>query len=298
MYKELLPIIRCPKCNSAFRLEALLIETDEIVEGFLVCNEGHKYSIHKGVVDFCSNEQGLANQWSESYKETDYETYDRQIEEMKTDVEKYQQQMMIDRFVVELSDMKHGTVVDIASGRGMLITKLAAHLNNPVNLIATDLSFEVLMYDRFKLKKINPSLRANYVACDATALPFIKNCADFTISFYGIANMLGIVENGICEAERITKHGGKLLNASMVVEKDSKGITLVKQICLENGAPGAEVIYLQKEATELHRKYFGKVDCQIISEATKDENENKTDLLPYPNEWYAQVIFSCTKAEG
>ncbi len=295
MYKELLPIIRCPKCNSAFQLEALSKEEEEIVEGFLLCKEGHKYAIHRGVVDFCSSEQGLANQWSESYKETDYETYDKQIEEMKTDIEKQQQQIMIDRFLAELSGMKCGTVVDIASGRGMLLTKLAAHLNNPVNLIATDLSFEVLMYDRLKLKKINPSLRANYIACDATALPFVKECADVTVSFYGIANMLGIVERGISESARITKPGGRLLNASMLVKEGSEGIALVKQICLEHTIPGAEEVYLQDTATKLHTRHFDSVHCEIICEAAKDENENKTDLLPYPNEWYAQVIFHCTK---
>ncbi len=295
MYKELLPIIRCPKCNSTFQLEALSKEEEEIVEGFLFCNEGHKYAIHRGVVDFCSNEQGLANQWSESYKETDYETYDKQIEEMKTDIEKQQQQMVIDRFLAELSGIKCGTVVDIASGRGMLLTKLAAHLNNPVNLIATDLSFEVLMYDRLKLKKINPFLRANYIACDATALPFVEECADVTVSFYGIANMLGIVEHGISESARITKPGGKLLNASMLVKEGSAGIALVKQTCLEHNIPGAEEVYLQDTATELHSRHFGSVHCEIICEAVKDENENKTDLLPYPNEWYAQVIFHCMK---
>ncbi len=294
MYTELLSILRCPICGASFRVEASDVSDDEIIEGTLICGENHRYAVRHGVVDFCSEEQGMVNRWSEAYKETDYEALDREIEETKTDIEKQQQQMVIDRFIAELSVMKHGVVVDIASGRGMLITKLAPHLNERVNLIATDLSFEVLKYDRLKLKKANPSLKANYIACDATALPLAAECADVTVSFYGIANMLGIVENGIREAERITKPEGRLLNATLIVKEGSEGIAAVRRVCLEYGIPDAETVYLRNTATELHSRYFGDVCCDIVCEGIK-EDENSTDMLPYCNEWYAEVIFRCKK---
>ena len=295
MYEELLPMLRSPVCGGSFRLECLSASGDEIIDGSLVCDAGHSYAIRYGVVDFCSAEQDLANNWSEAYKETDYDSLDLQIENEKSAEEKRHDRLLLDRIAEETVCLKQGTVVDIASGRGMLLRALAARIDSPINLIATDLSFEVLKYDRLKLKKINPKLRASYIACDASALPLADSCADMTVSFFGIANMLGLVEQGIGEAARITKKGGSLLNASMLIKKASNGFALVKQVCAEHGLAGEEAFYLQEGATALHEKHFDSVVLDTACEGVKDGNENTTDLLPYPNEWYAEVIFKCTE---
>ena len=295
MYQDIQKILCCPICKSSFALEIIEAAGDEIVEGVLTCQHGHRYFVRKGVIDFCSEEQSMANRWSEAYQETDYEEFDAQIESQKSAKEKEQQQKILDFFVDELSQMKDGIIVDVASGRGMLLTKLGAHINEAVSIIATDLSFDVLMYDRLKLKKINPNLRISYIACDATNMPIEASTADAVVSFFGIANMLGIVENGIEEAARILKANGKLLNAFIVINKGSNGFAALKQVCSDNQILGAEDAYLSENVTQMHDSHFGSVVSNIIVEDVREPEENKIDLLPYPGEWFAEIVYRCNK---
>lgn len=291
MYKEILDIMRCPICRTEFTLEEHEIEEGEVIEGTLTCNEGHRYKIHKGIVNLGSEEQSISNQWSEAYKEVDYEELDKKIESMKSHEEKEQQQMVIDRFISELSKVQNGYIVDIASGRGMLLTKLVDHIGNSNNIIATDLSFEVLMYDRIKIKKSNPNIHVNYIACDATSMPLKQGVADITVSYFGIANMFGKVEEGIKEASRITKTNGNFLASYVLIKEASKGYELLKEVCEKNDMIGAETTYIEKNIKELHSKYFQEVSDIVVFQGIREEKENKLDLIPYPGEWFANVIY-------
>ena len=80
-------------------------------------------------------------------------------------------------------------------------------LQGKSQILCTDLSFEVLKYDRLKAKKINPKVKVNYIACDATKLPLKDNSIDTATSFFGIANMLNLTLEGIKEANRVLKNG-------------------------------------------------------------------------------------------
>lgn len=295
MYQDILNVMCCPVCRSGFRLESLELEGDDVTEGSLTCGEGHRYAIRRGVVDFCSKEQTMGNQWSETYKETDYETLDQEIESTKSESEKRQQESVLDAVVSEFSDMEQGLVVDIASGRGMLLTKLARTFKAPVHVLAVDLSFEVLKYDRLKVRKINPDLHVTYLACDATALPLKSGVLDAAVSFFGIANMAGIVDQGLQETARVLKPGGKLINTFVLIKEHSKGYDVLSQVCAENQMTGAEKVYLQEESTRLHGAYFSAADCRIVCEGIKEPMENPVDLLPYPGEWFGYALFKCQK---
>jgi len=295
MYKEIMGILVCPVCKGKFSLEEREMEAEEVVEGSIVCEKAHRYAIHRGVVDFGSQEQDGLNEWSEFLKENNFEELDREVEQQKSVKEKEQQQKHIDSIVKEVAKLENGCIVDIASGRGMLLTQLAKVVKEEVNLIATDLSFDILMYDRMKIKKLNPNVRVNYIACDATAMPLEDGCADMTVSLCGIENMVGIVEAGIKEAARVTNNKGKLLNAYIVVKEDSEGFRVMKKLCEENGMVGAERACLHKEMQKLHSKYFSEVVTHVIVEGIYGEEENKLDLLPYKGEWFSYVTYEGRK---
>ncbi len=289
MYREILGLLVCPICKGKFLLEEREIDEQEVVEGSLVCEKAHRYAIRKGVIDFGSQEQDGFNQWTEFLKENNFEELDREIEQQKSDREKEQQQKHIQSIVDDAMQLEKGCIVDIASGRGMLLTQLAKVVKEEVNLIATDLSFDILMYDRMKIKKINQNAHVNYIACDATAMPLEEGCADMTVSFYGIANMIGIVEEGIREASRVTKKNGKFLNAYLVIKEESEGFKMMKKLCEENDMAGGERACLDAVMQEWYRKYFCQVTTNVIVEGIYDEEENKLDLLPYKGEWFAYV---------
>ena len=295
MYKDILGILRCPICKNCFQLSEQKTEEEEVVEGTLVCGNAHRYAIRRGVIDFCSQEQEGMNQWSELIHNDDYEELDRKVEAEKPEKEREQQQMHLASIAEEAAKLESGYIVDIASGRGMLLTKLVETVKESVHLIATDLSFEILMYDRIKLKKINPKARVSFIACDATAMPLEGGFADMVVSFFGVANMLGIVEKGVQEASRITKPDGRFLNGFLVIKEDSQGFELVKKICKENNMAGAERTYLDKVMKELHKKYFSEVVTHEVVADVRENIENKMDLLPYQGEWFAYVTYEGRK---
>lgn len=289
VYRDILGLLSCPICKGKFSLNEREVENEEIVEGSLICANAHRYAIRKGVIDFGSQEQEGLNTWKEFLKENNYEELDLEIEQQKTEKEKEQQQKHIDSIVKAVAKLEKGYVVDIASGRGMLLTQLVQNVKADVGLIATDLSFDILMYDRMKIKKFNPTARVNYIACDATAMPLEDGSVDMTVSFYGIANMVGIVEAGIREASRVTKEKGKFLNAYLAIKEESEGFSMMKKFCEENGVTGAERACLDSVMQDWHSKYFDEIVADVVVEDIYHKEENKLDLLPYNGEWFAYV---------
>lgn len=294
MYKEILDLLRCPKCHSALKLTIDKQENGEIIEGKLECCSDHHWLIKDGVINFGSEEQQFANNWTESYKETDYESLDKEILSRTPQnlirINNKAKKYIIDS--VNNSDSRY--VLDIATGRGMLFTEMAAYLKVTSKIICTDLSFEVLKYDRLKAKKINPGLQANYIACDATNLPFNDNTVDTTVSFYGIANMATATADGINEAYRVLKSNHNLLNTVNIIKKDSEGFKAASSFCKENNMSGAENFYLEPVIEKAHISAgFSKTDMITIEESLGEKNE--LDLLPYEGEWFACAIFKCTK---
>ena len=79
MYREILQILRCPKCNEELALITEKEEDSEIIAGKLKCKNNHCWQISEGVINFQSVEQEQFNNWTESYKEYNYEEMDEKI---------------------------------------------------------------------------------------------------------------------------------------------------------------------------------------------------------------------------
>ena len=59
MYTNILTVLRCPHCGAEFQLMESKREDDEIIEGKIVCEKGHAFYIHDGILDFQSQEQEI-----------------------------------------------------------------------------------------------------------------------------------------------------------------------------------------------------------------------------------------------
>ena len=61
MYREILQILRCPKCNEELALITEKEEDSEIIAGKLKCKNNHCWQISEGVINFQSVEQEQFN---------------------------------------------------------------------------------------------------------------------------------------------------------------------------------------------------------------------------------------------
>ena len=73
MFQEILPLLSCPCCKKCFSLFPAETENEEITEGYIECEEGHRYPIRKGVLHMGSEEQADSNTWSDYYQDMSYE---------------------------------------------------------------------------------------------------------------------------------------------------------------------------------------------------------------------------------
>lgn len=80
-----------------------------------------------------------------------------------------------------------GPVVDIATGRGALLERLAREVERP--LVATDVSPTVLSRTRARLAALGLNGRITFIACDARRTPFRDGAAAALTSFLGLANI-------------------------------------------------------------------------------------------------------------
>ena len=294
MYKELLKLLKCPKCNRKLNLIVEKKENHEILEGKLTCEGGHDWVITEGIINFGSVEQELANNWKESYEEYNDEELEQQILERVP-----QNQIMIGnkakKFIIDgISNNEGEFILDIATGRGELFREMVKSINTESQIICTDLSFEVLKYDRLRAKKINPKAKVNYIACDATNLPFKDNTIDAIVSFYGIQNMLNLAIDGITEAKRVLKYGKSMFDSYIVIDENSKGFKTLKEFCQDNKVMGAEEFTIKTGIEKAYKKVnFNRIDTVTIGESIGEKND--FDLLPFEGDWFAMVIAKCIK---
>ena len=294
MYKEILKLLKCPKCNGELSLTIEKEENSEIIDGKLSCNDGHDWLIREGIINFGSVEQELANNWTESYEKYNDEEMDKKL------LEGVPQNFRIisnkaKKFIIDsVNNKENEFILDIATGRGGLFKEMVKHLKTESQIICTDLSFVVLKYDRLTAKKINPEAKVNYIACDATKLPFKDNSIDTAVSFFGIANMLDLAADGIKEAKRVLKLGHSLLDSYVIIKEGSEGFKMLKEFCKENKIIGGEEFTLKSGIEKAYIEAgFHRTDIVTIGESMGEKND--FDLMPFEGEWFAIVVGECIK---
>ena len=296
MYKEILNLLKCPKCNGELSLRVEKEESSEIVEGKLRCEGGHHWAISEGVINFASVEQELANNWTEAYEQ--YEDNDDELGKGISEGNPKNLIILSDeakKFIIEsINKNENEFILDIATGRGALFIEMVKQLKGESQIICTDLSFIVLKYDRLRAKKINPGIKVNYISCDVTNLPFKDNTIDTAVSFFGIANMLDLAADGIKEAKRVLKVGQTLLDSYIIIKEDSVGFKTLKEFCNENKVIGAEEFAIKTGIEKAYIKAnFDKIDMVTIGESIGEKSD--LDLLPFDGEWFAVVIAESIK---
>ncbi len=288
MYTNIMPILRCPHCGAEFELVEGQTENEEVIEGKLVCKKGHSFSVHDGILDFNSREQEGLNSWNEYYKDESYDELDRELDARDTQTQRKNKSDFLAGIVEEAKKLDSGYLLDVASGRGLLLRELLKNMDASVRILAADLSFPVLKYDRIKFKKDFPNIRANYIACDATRLPIKNNSLDMVCTFAGFANMMDLMEDGIKDAARVLKPGAPLINSTVYMDENAPGAQRVIRFLKDNDMACAEKMFIRRELLAMHRKYFMTVREKIVYEGIAENVE--VDLIPCAGEWFANAV--------
>ncbi|MFW9876618.1 MAG: class I SAM-dependent methyltransferase [Candidatus Thorarchaeota archaeon] len=285
MYQEIIHSLKCPHCQKGLSLTQPTFENKEVYTGYLHCDCNQVWEIKEGILDFRVEEQANVNRWSEITKNMSFEELDEMI---LKETPKNQRELLdkaINDIIRFINESKPMVILDIATGRGMLLNELAKRINIELNLICTDLSYVVLNADRLKIQKCNPKIKISYISCDATRLPIVDNSIGLVLSFFGIANMASLIKKGLLEAKRVLKNDHYFLNSSVVIKEESKGYSILKDYYLNNKSEGAEIFTLHEKIMKEYQDIgFKDLKFKLLGESIGQKNE--LDLIPFEGEWF------------
>lgn len=283
MFKEIISKLKCPQCTAGLTLTKAKYENEEIYEGTLVCENNHEWQIHDGVLNFNSSEQELGNNWSAMYEKYNYEELDKLIMDSVPEIQMKSYKAAFSHIEEHILKNNDSWIIDIATGRGMLLLELVKRFGNKINLVCVDLSHTVLKYDRLKCMNINPHIKVNYIACDATNLPLREKSIDKALSLFGIANMADVADQGIRESVRVSKNG--LLNIGIVVRDDNPKIEDLNLQIKEAGYDLTLDTCKESNFFNLHKigKEF-RTESEVIFEGIAEKAPG--DLIPIEGEWF------------
>lgn len=293
MYTEILDHLCCPCCRRPLDLHHAKVEAGEIISGELSCQCGQSYPIREGIADFGSHEQDGLNSWSGYYEENSYEELDKRVESNRSEHQKWIESQFLRSITAETSRLSEGYLLDIASGRGILLRELLKTSAPNVHIISTDLSFQVLKYDRIKLKKQHPQSKVSFLACDAAELPIKSDSIDVACTYVGFVNMGNLAGRGIEGSARVLRPGAQLIDSCIYMDKEAAGYQHAAEIFMENGDAGAEQFFLKENLLPIHRKYFSSVTERIVYEGIAEAYPD--DLIPCEGEWFADALIISQK---
>jgi len=278
-------LLKCPNCEKSLHLIDSVLENSEIVEGKLNCNCDEIWEIREGVLDFRVEEQESVNRWSELTKDMSFKELDEMISSKTPQNQQELTLKTIEDIINYINLNKPEIVIDIATGRGMLLNELAKEIKNKFHLVCTDLSYVVLKADRIKNRKFNPKIKVSFVSCDATNLPFLDNSYDMALSFMGISNMGNLIPKALKETSRVLKYDHNLLNSTILIKENSEGYRVIKKFFDNQDSAGFEKFLLLTEIEKFHKNAgFKEAKFKMIGESIGQMNE--LDLLPYEGEWF------------
>ena len=246
--------LRCPSCNT-------------------------QYSIYHGVYDIVNRELSENQKILWKISDDDLETKASTEIRWQADAEwikDYYSRLNDDtREGMRLQELKmnellgslYGCVCDLATGMGGMLTTLINVAPKDIQIVATDISKQVLAYTKI----LTDNERVSYVATDGRCMSIKDESFDFIVSRAAFGN-IPESDKVAKELHRILKTGGRLIVEGSYIELGSASYELAKREGLADGM--VEEILCEY----LRGAGFSKIESIVVKEAVWAENPY--DLLP------------------
>jgi ubiquinone/menaquinone biosynthesis C-methylase UbiE len=177
--EKLIEYLVCPKCSRKFSLKSLKKISHEVLEGNLICQKNHKFSIKNGIPrfvvdetrDFIKTEDSFSSKWKNFNK-----TYHSKKWFNK------QKKWFVERFGWKTSvNFKNflktrSKILDAGTGIGNSAKLFSS--NKKAQVFAVDASQSI----DFAYKKYSKLANIHFLQADIRKLPFKKNFFDFICS--------------------------------------------------------------------------------------------------------------------
>lgn len=288
-------ILRCPQCH-----HPLNFHTTHHGEAVFQCENGHKYTMVDGVLDF--NTREIAGElWSLAFR-----NYDAYLCEQHAPANpNYGRGRNRADVIWKMIEKKRPRIIlDMACGMGFGIRDQIERITWPVTVIMVDISHRILKWNKifYSTERKNPFVNMVYLACDGANLPMMDHTVDLVFSYGGYESMQAKMMDGVREAYRVLKSGGCSVYTKSVVEDFESDNSKAWVHLLLSSMDKEEEKWWKQELIDVNQ-WLKK--CREIGFAennyTKIYGElpaPNSDSFPFENEraqWMAEYVFVSTK---
>jgi len=263
--------LRCPRCGAEYEHKYGVYN---IVSQKISSSQKILWNIPEEALESTDEDDSFimtGNEWTDDY------------ESKKNEATKEAEKKLYDCMSLLISRFS-GTVCDLATGMGGMLSQLLESENKDFDIVCTDISDKVLALTRKTLATDDD--RVAYIACDGRCTSIADNCFDYITSYAAFGNIPD-TPRVARELYRMLKPGGKLIVKGTYIEKDSDSFDLAEMVGVERGMTEE---YLMED---LRSAGFRNVTSTPVAEAVWAENSY--DLLPIAGDNQRYCIISAAK---
>jgi len=177
-------------------------------------------------------------------------------------------------------------ILDIASGRGSLLKKIArAHSN--IRLLGTDIDENMLREAQKILRRENLYQQTSLLLCDVRRLPFRLNSIPCVVSLAGFSNVQNAAK-ALAEARRVLSPGGRVIFSTLFLNEGSRSFEYTRRLGL------ADIICKERLRKSLDKAKLKLLSLEEIYSGIYPGYSE--DLLPFRGDWFSEnLVIATTK---
>jgi len=195
MKKRLLNLLVCPNCKGELKLEVDSVEEEEVVEGKLICERLHTFSIINAIPRFVSSDtyvNSFSYEW-DVFADTLLDSRNK---------EKFSADFFQKHTISSLECFRGKLILDVGCGMGRFMEVAASY---GCEVIGLDLSYAV--DTAYRLIGYLPNV--HIIQADIFSLPLKKKIFDFIYSF-GVLHHTPDCKKAFCNLPQYLKKGGEI----------------------------------------------------------------------------------------
>jgi len=198
----------CPKTKGKLKLEILLRDGENVLEGYLTTSEGTVYEIHGGVPNFVNPfDMALSDTRSKAWYDSNAKEYEEYLH-LTFDSFGAKEAEVRGEMIDKLCIGDNSTVLEVGAGTGRDSVVIAQRMQKGGMLFLQDISLPVLEMNI--AKSSGDKLAREYHLGNACSLPFPNDFFDSAFHFGGL-NTFSDISAFFEETNRVVKPGGKVV---------------------------------------------------------------------------------------
>jgi ubiquinone/menaquinone biosynthesis C-methylase UbiE/uncharacterized protein YbaR (Trm112 family) len=290
MHEQIVDLMACPVCGKPLTYEGER-SINHLTKGFLRCAMGHTYQV-KMEIGMLKDAKLSAEEFEWKVNVADEKMYD----EIRKQYDSYfdvRQKVAIQRMTQTLADEIANScahtdhiVLDVATGMGTFLLKLAEKAPDKAILVGTDVDEKPLRGTMNRAKRAGTWSNFTLLVTDAKHLCFRKEVLSTISSHFGFDN---VPNTGLAfkEASRVLRSGGRLFFSSLWLKEGSESMRIAEQHDISQIASEIRVKKVLENA--------GLVLEHVEEFYSGVWPYNPMDLLPVEGEEYKHVVVQAVK---